>query len=213
MSQQLGSEQSQLNHTPTSSFGVDNLQVPEILSGSSQLQNPLYGSIHTDPNVGGFPSPWLDLGRSPSSSVAPFHGSAATTSRCQYDFDMDANSTNQIVYGDMEVEWNTDFSLGNPAMTETSANFVPELGNSANPAESNENSEDTPKSQLASTTVGINTPPPRTFGPSRPYSLLPARRGGRKGPRSAEEKKNRREAKEQGVCIRCRKMKERVTKM
>jgi len=49
-----------------------------------------------------------------------------------------------------------------------------------------------------------------TFGPSRPISLPPARKGGRKGPLSAEEKKQTRESRKQGICIRCRKTKVKV---
>jgi len=49
------------------------------------------------------------------------------------------------------------------------------------------------------------------FGPSRPVSLLPARKGGRKGALSAQEKKQTREARKQGICIRCRKIKVKVS--
>jgi hypothetical protein len=48
------------------------------------------------------------------------------------------------------------------------------------------------------------------FGPSRPVSLPPARKGGKKGPLSLKELEKRREARRQGVCIRCRRMKEKV---
>ncbi len=46
----------------------------------------------------------------------------------------------------------------------------------------------------------------RAFGPSRPVSLPPARRGGRKGALSKEELEKRRESRRAGVCIRCRQM-------
>jgi len=42
------------------------------------------------------------------------------------------------------------------------------------------------------------------FGPTRPISLPPARRGGRKGPLTAEAKVLRKEARQKGACIRCR---------
>jgi hypothetical protein len=48
------------------------------------------------------------------------------------------------------------------------------------------------------------------FGPSRPVSLPPARKGGKKGPLSLKELEKRREARRQGVCIRCRNIKEKV---
>jgi hypothetical protein len=57
-----------------------------------------------------------------------------------------------------------------------------------------------------------NAREPRTkFGPSRPVLLSPARRGGRKRPLSAEEKKRRKESRKHGICIRCRNMKTRVS--
>jgi len=49
------------------------------------------------------------------------------------------------------------------------------------------------------------------FGPSRPVSLLPARKGGRKSALSAQEKEQAREARKQGICIRCRKIKVKVS--
>ncbi|KAE9364286.1 hypothetical protein N431DRAFT_488875, partial [Stipitochalara longipes BDJ] len=47
----------------------------------------------------------------------------------------------------------------------------------------------------------------KPFGPSRPISLPPARRGGKKGPLSVEGLQKRRESRKQGVCIRCRRWK------
>jgi len=51
----------------------------------------------------------------------------------------------------------------------------------------------------------------KAFGPSRPVSLPPARRGGRKGALSKEELKQRRESRRAGVCIRCRQTKSKVS--
>lgn len=51
----------------------------------------------------------------------------------------------------------------------------------------------------------------KTFGPSRPVSLPPARRGGRKSVLPLEKLKKRREARKQGVCIRCRQLKSQVS--
>jgi hypothetical protein len=51
----------------------------------------------------------------------------------------------------------------------------------------------------------------RVFGPSRPVSLPPARRGGRKGVLSKEELEKRRESRRAGVCIKCRQMKLKVS--
>jgi len=48
------------------------------------------------------------------------------------------------------------------------------------------------------------------LGLAHPISLPRARTGGRKGPLSAQEREGRRESRKQGVCIRCRKMKEKV---
>lgn len=48
-----------------------------------------------------------------------------------------------------------------------------------------------------------------TFGPLR-QSLPPARRGGRRGPLSAAERQARKEARKRGVCIRCRRLKQKV---
>lgn len=57
----------------------------------------------------------------------------------------------------------------------------------------------------------VQGPPQRVlFGPSRPVSLPKARRGGRKGPLTAQEKSARREIRKRGSCIRCRKSKEKV---
>jgi hypothetical protein len=50
----------------------------------------------------------------------------------------------------------------------------------------------------------------RVFGPSRPVSLPPARKGGRKGALSKEELEKRRESRRAGVCIRCRQIKSKV---
>jgi hypothetical protein len=49
-----------------------------------------------------------------------------------------------------------------------------------------------------------------SLGPSRPISLPPSRRGGRKGPLTVRERAMRREARRKGACIRCRRMKEKV---
>jgi len=51
----------------------------------------------------------------------------------------------------------------------------------------------------------------RVFGPSRPVSLLPARKGGRRGALSKKELEKRRESRRAGVCIRCRQMKSKVS--
>lgn len=60
-------------------------------------------------------------------------------------------------------------------------------------------------------TVPLNNDKSRTpFGPSRPVSLRPARRGGRRGSLSSKELEERREARRQGACLRCRKTKEKV---
>ncbi|KAL2844336.1 hypothetical protein BJY01DRAFT_214971 [Aspergillus pseudoustus] len=47
----------------------------------------------------------------------------------------------------------------------------------------------------------------KNFGPSRPVSLPPPRRGGRKGPLTVEEKTIRKRTRQQGACIRCRQTK------
>lgn len=50
------------------------------------------------------------------------------------------------------------------------------------------------------------------FGPSRPIkSMPPARKGGRRGPLSAWQRAERKRAKMQGICIRCRKMKTKAS--
>jgi len=48
------------------------------------------------------------------------------------------------------------------------------------------------------------------FGPSRPVSLPPMGEGGRKGTLAHQEKKQVREARKQGICIICRKIKAKV---
>jgi hypothetical protein len=50
----------------------------------------------------------------------------------------------------------------------------------------------------------------KIFGPSRPVSLPPPRRGGRKGPLTVEDKAIRKRARQQGACIRCRQTKKMV---
>jgi len=53
--------------------------------------------------------------------------------------------------------------------------------------------------------------PVKMFSPSRPVSLPPARRGGRKGVLPLEELKKRRKARKQGACIRCCQLKSQVS--
>ncbi|KAF5638960.1 uncharacterized protein FTJAE_5031 [Fusarium tjaetaba] len=48
-----------------------------------------------------------------------------------------------------------------------------------------------------------------TLGPVRPVTLPPLRRGGKKGPLSAQERQNRKQARRRGVCIRCRRLKQK----
>ena len=52
--------------------------------------------------------------------------------------------------------------------------------------------------------------PAKPFGPSRSFSIPPARRGGIKRPLSVEELEGRKKARMQGVCIRCRQLKSKV---
>lgn len=52
--------------------------------------------------------------------------------------------------------------------------------------------------------------PMGTFGPVRPVTLPPLRRGGKKGPLSAQERQTRKEVRRRGVCIRCRRLKQKV---
>lgn len=56
----------------------------------------------------------------------------------------------------------------------------------------------------------VNSRPRSKLGPSRPISLPPARKGGRKGPLKPQEKTNRKEVRKRGSCMRCRKLKEKV---
>jgi hypothetical protein len=73
---------------------------------------------------------------------------------------------------------------------------------------------DTPRNTFHQLHKSFRTPqigaPAKPFGPSRPFSIPPARKGGRKGPLSVEELKRRRESRKQGVCIRCRRLKSKV---
>ncbi|KAH6957282.1 hypothetical protein DER45DRAFT_307318 [Fusarium avenaceum] len=48
-----------------------------------------------------------------------------------------------------------------------------------------------------------------TLGPVRPVTLPPLRRGGKKGPLSAEERQARKAVRQRGVCIRCRRLKQK----
>ncbi|KAI6750409.1 hypothetical protein HG530_014690 [Fusarium avenaceum] len=48
-----------------------------------------------------------------------------------------------------------------------------------------------------------------TLGPVRPVTLPPLRRGGKKGPLSAEERQARKSVRRRGVCIRCRRLKQK----
>ncbi|KAH7179870.1 uncharacterized protein B0J16DRAFT_403176 [Fusarium flagelliforme] len=52
-------------------------------------------------------------------------------------------------------------------------------------------------------------PPMGSFRPVRPVTLPPLRRGGNKGPLSAQERRARKEVRRRGVCIRCRRLKEK----
>ena len=211
MSHQFGYEQSQLNQFPTTSIGGDDLQqVPGTSSGSSQVQESLYGAIHTDSHVGFLSVPRFDQTMPLSTSFSPDDISAATSLNCNYNFNVDANTYNELNYSDIDIQGNTSRSLGDNLMSGVSTNLIHELGSFGNPIEITEGRENAPKRRLSLTAAGRNGQLPRTFGPSRPVSLPPARRGGRKGPRSALELKNLRETKKQGVCIRCRKMKEKV---
>lgn len=65
-------------------------------------------------------------------------------------------------------------------------------------------------SQHQESPLAAGAQPRRVFGPARPVTLPPARKGGRKGPLSLYEREMRRKARKQGVCIRCRRMKEKV---
>lgn len=211
MGWELSSEHSQLNDFLSTSFGVEDMQqVPAMLPGSSQIQNQLDRGIHTDFHSG-FPSfPMADPAQSSSFSSSQFNISATATSGFNFNFNVDNNPFNRNTCENMDIEWNTEISLGRTLMTEPSTNPVQELGSSENPVEIRESKGNAPKSQLLPAIIDEKRSFPRTFGPSRPVVLPPARRGGRKGPRSALELKNLRESRKQGVCIRCRKMKEKV---
>lgn len=52
--------------------------------------------------------------------------------------------------------------------------------------------------------------PMGTLGPVRPVTLPPLRRGGKKGPLSAQERQARKKVRRLGVCIRCRRLKQKV---
>ena len=99
----------------------------------------------------------------------------------------------------MDIQWNTENSLENTLMTESSTQPIPELGSSENPIEITDALENAPKRQRLSAIDSTKDPLPRIFGPSRHISVTPARRGGRKGPRSALELKNLRESRKRGV--------------
>ncbi len=207
-------EQSQLNHFPTTSLGADDLhQAPEFQSVFSQLHNPLYGGVPIDSRLRTPSFPRLDLAQPLLSSFSLSDASDTTTLGLNCDRNLDANHSNQDIYRDMSIQWNSTCYLGNNSMTASSTNPAQEIGSFENPIEITESPESAPKSQLSSTIVDRKHPLPKSFGPSRPISLPPARRGGRKGKLSTSELKALRESRKQGVCIRCRKMKEKVATM
>ena len=140
MGGQLSSEQSQLNHFPATSFGVEGQQqIPGVLSGSSQLPNPLFEGFQTDSQVGALSFPRLNLAQSSSSSFPPFELSAPATLGVNYSHNLDANHSNQVICKDMDMQWSTECSLGNTSMTESSINPAQELGSSENPIDITEN--------------------------------------------------------------------------
>ena len=113
----------------------------------------------------------------------------------------------------MTTQWGSSASLGTSSTTEVFNGLVQEHSSFQNPFKVSEIPETTTNPQLPSNITGSKDQFPTTFGPSRMVSLPPARKGGRKGPLSVEELKKRREARKQGVCIRCRQVKEKVVIM
>jgi hypothetical protein len=206
-----GQLDTEVNHLPTTSLGVEVLhRIPESLSGLPQLQNPLYGDIYIDSQVAIPFSPRMDLGQSSSSSFSPFDASAAATSVSKYNNSFDANLLNQGICRDTSIQWGTTYPWGENSVANSCGNPTQAIGTFENPIELTESPENAPKNQISSTMLDRNDPSPKTFGPSRPISLPPARRGGRNGRLSRSELENLRESRKQGVCIRCRKMKEKV---
>jgi hypothetical protein len=66
--------------------------------------------------------------------------------------------------------------------------------------------------QILNGTPSSGAPSRRLFGPPRTIKTLPPpRRGGRRGPLSASQLDQRRRAKKQGICIRCRKLKTKAS--
>lgn len=65
---------------------------------------------------------------------------------------------------------------------------------------------------IAKMHLSVAEPAPQmgSFRPVRPVTLPPLRRGGNKGPLSAQERRARKEVRRRGVCIRCRRLKEKV---
>jgi hypothetical protein len=213
MSGQLGVEQLQLNHRPTTSFGVEDLQqVSGFQSGFSQL-NPIYGSVPVDSHLEIPSFPPLDLGRSSPSSFSPFDLSAAATLGFSSIPDPYVELSDQHIWGNMNTQWGPSSSLEISSTTEAFNSVVQEQGSFQNPCTISENPETATKIQLSSADINLTDRSPNSFGPSRMVSLPPARKGGRKGPLSVAELKKRREAKKQGVCIRCRQLKEKVVIM
>lgn len=212
--QQLDSEQSQTSQFIIASFGVKDLQPvrqdPGILSEVSQIQDSPYGSIQTDFNSGSPSFSQLDLAPSLLSSSSPFHASSATTLGYNYNRNMDNNPFNSMMSRDMNFHGNTENSSWSSMTTASSSNPIQDLGSPKDPIEICTNTEDAQRGQSSPAVVDGEGKFPRIFGPSRQVVLPPARRGGRKGPRSALELKNLREARKQGVCIRCRRMKEKL---
>lgn len=65
---------------------------------------------------------------------------------------------------------------------------------------------------IAEMHLSVAGPAPQmgSFSPVRPVTLPPLRRGGSKGPLPAQERRARKEVRRRGVCIRCRRLKEKV---
>jgi hypothetical protein len=200
-----------VNHLPTTSLGADvEHQFPKFLSGLPQLQNPPYGDIQIDSQIAIPSSPRMALGQSSSSSFSPFDASTAATSVSKYDRNLDANPLNKDIFKDTSTQWGTTYPWRGNLVTKSSGNPTQAIGTFENPIELTESPENAPTTQIASTTLDRNDLFLKSFGPSRPILLPPARKGGRKGRLSRSELENLRESRKQGVCIRCRKMKDKV---
>ncbi|KAH7235480.1 hypothetical protein BKA59DRAFT_532877 [Fusarium tricinctum] len=98
-----------------------------------------------------------------------------------------------------------------PTFDGKSAQSILSIPSGAPTQELHSNSEPSLAAPRAETHLPISTValPLGTIGPVLPVTLPPLRRGGKKGPLSAQERQARKQIRRRGVCIRCRRLKQK----